>query len=169
MTVFFCVTLYLSCNNKTYEPCVTLVNILHNVATMGVGKGPWILKISAKKVNFLVSSGKNHTLPVWPPRHILEKSPSGPHLKKILPTPMVVPWKVYKMTHVLQFTDFWLRFSNVFIFQILVHSIFFCRCVNWWHTALLRLWRPNKINSNFAISKNRVHQNANKDMRAQAP
>ena len=52
---------------------------------MGVGRGgaerslpPWILKILAKKVVFLVSSGKKQMLPLLaPPRKILEKNPSG--------------------------------------------------------------------------------------------
>jgi len=55
---------------------------------MGVGRGgrgaldPWILKISAKKVVFLVSRRKKQILPLLaPPRKILEKSPSG------------LPWK----------------------------------------------------------------------------
>jgi len=65
------------------------------VASMGVGRGegrwslsPCILKISAKKVVFLISSGKNkfhHFCPLekfW-------KNPLVPPLEKFLSTPMV--------------------------------------------------------------------------------
>jgi len=41
-----------------------------------------ILKISAKKVIFLVSRGKNQVLPLLTPRKILKKSPNGPPWKK---------------------------------------------------------------------------------------
>jgi len=57
------------------------------VATMGVGRGrqsspggaPSILKSSAKKVVFLLSSGKNQISPLLTP---LEKSPGGLPWKK---------------------------------------------------------------------------------------
>jgi len=48
---------------------------------MGVGGGgkiPWILKISAKKVVFLDSSGEKFFNTFGPPRKYLEKSPSAP-------------------------------------------------------------------------------------------
>jgi len=50
---------------------------------------PRILKILAKKVVFLVSSGKKQILPLLDPAtKILEKFPSAPPLEKILPTLM---------------------------------------------------------------------------------
>jgi len=58
-----------------------------------VAGGPsplWILKISAKKVVFLVSSGKTKFHHFWPPLvKILEEYPGGPPLEKILLTPML--------------------------------------------------------------------------------
>jgi len=51
-----------------------------------VGTGwasPWIFKTLAKKVVFLVSSGKKRNFATFhPPRNSLEKSPSGPPLEK---------------------------------------------------------------------------------------
>jgi len=47
----------------------------------------WILKILAKKVVFLVLSGKKISPLLTPAGKIFEKSPSDP-LKKILPTPV---------------------------------------------------------------------------------
>jgi len=55
----------------------------------GAAWPPWILKISAKKVVFLVSRGKNQISPLLaPPRKTLEKSPSAPP-----------PWKNYSDAH----------------------------------------------------------------------
>jgi len=64
------------------------------VKTMGSGNGAlashWILKFSAKKVVFLVLSGKNQISPlIHLPWKNLGRSPSGPPLEKILPTPML--------------------------------------------------------------------------------
>jgi len=53
------------------------------------GKALWILKISPNKVAFLLSSGKKQIPPLLvTPRKILEKSPSGSPLEKILTTSM---------------------------------------------------------------------------------
>jgi len=47
------------------------------------------LKISAKKGYFINFKGKKQILPLLaPPGKFLEKSPSGPRLEKILPTPI---------------------------------------------------------------------------------
>jgi len=63
---------------------------------MGVGKGGgggkshWILKISSKKVVFLVSSGKKQFHHFWAPLEEFWKKTLVPSpLEKILPTPMV--------------------------------------------------------------------------------
>jgi len=64
---------------------------------MGVGRGgrgalapSSILKISTKKVVFLVSRGKNQISPLLgPAAKILKTSPGAPPLEKIYPTPMV--------------------------------------------------------------------------------
>jgi len=60
---------------------------------MGVGRGetrpPWILKISAKRVVFLVSSGKKQISPLFAHLEKFWKNPLvPPPLGKILPTPM---------------------------------------------------------------------------------
>jgi len=63
------------------------------VSTMGVGRralDPWILKISAKKVLFLVSSGKKQISPLLVPLEKIWKNPLvPPSLDKILLTTMV--------------------------------------------------------------------------------
>jgi len=51
---------------------------------------PWILKFSAKKVVFLVSSGKNQISPLLAPLEKFRKNPLVPPLEKILPTLMHV-------------------------------------------------------------------------------
>jgi len=63
---------------------------------MGVGRGyqggldPWILKLLANKGCFLISRDKNRNSPFLAPlEKNLGKSPTGPSLEKILPTPMV--------------------------------------------------------------------------------
>jgi len=49
----------------------------------------WILKILAKTVVFVVSSGKKQITTFGPPIKILGKSPCGLPLEKILQTPMI--------------------------------------------------------------------------------
>ena len=88
MFVMSCVKL----NGKSHT-----AKLMLTLETMGVGRGgsrrglaPWILKLLAKKVVFSISRGKNQISPrLTPLEKILGKSPTGPPLEKILPTPMV--------------------------------------------------------------------------------
>jgi len=66
---------------------------------MGVGRGdlatPWILKISSKKVIFLISSGKKQITLLLSPLEKFWKNPLVPPLEKILPTPVIQNMFVY--------------------------------------------------------------------------
>jgi len=71
--------------------------LMLTLETMGVGRGGarrglafLVLEIISKKVVFSISRGKNQiSTRLTPLEKILGKSPTGPPLEKILPTPMV--------------------------------------------------------------------------------
>jgi len=68
---------------------------------MGIRKGakaPWILKLLAKKVVLLVSSGKNQMSPFLAPLDKVWKNPLVAPLEKILPTPMIIV-KMHRYTN----------------------------------------------------------------------
>jgi len=70
----------------------TFIPLLKTISGMGGGRGVrgWILKMSEKKFAFLISTGKKQNSPLLAPYgKILQKSPSGHPLEKILPTPMI--------------------------------------------------------------------------------
>jgi len=61
------------------------------VGRWGVGPRPHlILKFSAKKVVFLVLSGKNQISPLLAPLEKYRKNTLVPPMEKILPTPMII-------------------------------------------------------------------------------
>jgi len=75
----------------TFRPMATTV-VLHPWASEGGQRPlvpPWILKISTKKVIFLILSGKKQISPLLAPWKNFGKIPSAPPLEKILSKSMV--------------------------------------------------------------------------------
>jgi len=82
---------------------------------VGRGAGGWILKISAKKVVFLVLSGKKQILPLLAPLAKFWKNPLvPPPLEKILPTPTVLMKPLLPFVYVYLILRVYFRVSKFF-------------------------------------------------------